>query len=178
MYLDPYAQDITNQLTELAALHSTNVKGIDALVMQDPNLSLVTKRPWIDEPSGSDPFDQQMGIVLPIVGAGDVIVGSLVCPDGNDGVIKGVSCNVNFGGFVQFSGDIVWRLEIDGRPVKNFDNIISEKGTINFPRLISPIRIYSGQTATWIVNHEANGLLAGQVVCSLSGYFYPSKGIS
>jgi len=169
--------DTQDAMLALAALHQANVKGIDALVMDSPGTNLVTKRPWIDEPSGSDPFDQQMGINLPVA-AGDTVVGSLFCPVGYDGVIKSVSNNVNFGGFVQFSGDIVWRLLIDGRPVRNFENILSEKGSITQPRTISPIRIYSGQTAQWIVNHVANGLLSGQVICSLGGYFYPSKGIS
>lgn len=174
MSTNPTAQS----LLELANLHQLNVKGADILSVQDPTENIVIKRPWIDEPSGAVPFDAQAGINLPAVGAGDVVVLTMMVPQGYDGVIKWISNNVNFGGFVQFSGDIVWRIEADQKPIRNFENILAEKGTIDIPRPVSPIRIYSGQTITYVVNHEANVALNGQVVCSLSGYFYPSRGVS
>ena len=49
-----------------------------------------------------------------------------------------------------------------------------EKGTIAAPRIISPLRIYSGRTYQLVVNHLANGLLAGNVIASFVGYFYPN----
>lgn len=169
----------TNALNELAYLHQTNVKGLqnlsDSANQDDANL--VVKRPWIDEPSGSNPFDEQGGKDIPALGTSTIILSFLV-PDGQDGVIKFVSCNVNFGGFVQFSGDLVWRILIDKRPAKNFSNIQATKGTIEQGRAISPLRIYSGQLVEWEVTHAANGLLAGQTICSLTGYTYPSRGVA
>ena len=171
-------QQQVTAIGELAALHESSVKGADILEQQNPDENIVIKRPWIDEPSGSVSFDEQGGVALGVVGAGPQIVLTVNVPRGFDGVIKNLSNNVNFGGFVQFSGDIVWRLKINGRPVKNYSNILAEKGTTQEPRAISPIRIYSGDIVTWEVEHVANVLLVGQIICSLGGYQYPSKGVS
>lgn len=169
----------TNGMTELANLHQLSVKGADILEAQNPSENIVVKRPWIDEPSGATSYDEQGGVALPALpDTGAITVLTVQCPVGSDGVIKNLACNVNFGGFVQFSGDIVWRLKINGRPVKNYSNILAEKGTSQVPRIISPIRIYSGDIVTWEVEHVANNLLAGQIICSLGGYTYPQKGIS
>lgn len=169
----------TNALNELALLHQASVKGLLDLSesANRENENVVVKRPWIDEPSGSNPFDEQYGIDLPAVGISAIVLSYLV-PDGYDGVIKYISNNVNFGGFVQFSGDIVWRLLINKRPVRNFSNVLATKGTIEQGRAISPLRIYSGNLVEWEVTHVANGVLAGQVICSFTGYIYPAKGVS
>jgi hypothetical protein len=135
-------------------------------------------RPWIDEPEGSVPFDEQDGVTLPAVGAGFTIVQRFQVPLGYDGVIKYLSNNFLGGGFVDFSGDIVWQILADNRPIRNFNNIRANKGTTGIPRPVSPIRIYSGQVITYVVNHVANVALAGQVVCSLTGYLYPSGKMS
>lgn len=170
---------VTGPMEELANLHQLSVKGADILEVQNPSENIVVKRPWIDEPSGSVSFDEQGGVTLsalPDVGA--QIVLTFIVPNGFDGVIKNLSNNVNFGGFVQFSGDLVWRLKQNGRPIKNYSNILAEKGSTQAPRIVSPIRIYSGDIITWEVEHVSNPLLAGQIICSLGGYTYPSKGIS
>lgn len=172
--------DPTQYLLELAAIHQRVVKNIGTSYASsdDPtNGQVIIKRPWLDEPSGSVPIDEQNGLTLDVVGTGDEVVLQFICPDGFDGVIKKISNNVNFGGFVQFSGDIVWRILVNRRAVRGFDNIQNEKGTIATPRDISPIRIYSGQIVQYVVNHVANAALAGQIICSFGGYIYPSRSI-
>ncbi len=165
-------------LQELSAMYY-NTLGVNSFLASkaDSLASLgtqVTLKPWIDEPEGSVPFDEQNGIALPLIGAGDTVVLTFVVPIGYDGVIKWLSNNFLGGGFVGFSGDIVWRLFADNKTIRNFSNIQAEKGTPGIPRQISPIRIYSGQTITYTVNHVANVALNGQVVCSLVGYIYPT----
>jgi hypothetical protein len=134
------------------------------------------RRPWIDEPSGSLPFDEQGGQALGIIGTVTIVLDFYV-PNGMDGVIKWISCNTVFP-FNNFSGDLVWQILQNGRAIRNFDNIRAEKGTIQIPRPISPIRIYSGDHIQFVVNHVANVALNGQIVCSLNGYFYPNQGLS
>lgn len=132
-------------------------------------------RPWIDEPDGSVPFDEQFGIALPNPPpAAEAVVLTFQVPVGYDGVIKALSNNFLGGGFVDFSGQIQWRILADGRPIRNFSNILANKGTVAAGRIISPIRIYSGQVITYTVTHIANIGLIGQVVCSLTGYIYPT----
>jgi hypothetical protein len=139
----------------------------------------IVKRPWIDEPDGSLPFDPQNGIAigLPPLPAATQVVLSMPVPVGYDGVIKYLSCNTAFP-FNDFSGDLVWQLRQNGRPIRNFDNILAQKGTTGIPRPISPIRIYSGDLIEWVVTHVANVGLNGFVICSLNGYFYPIQGNS
>ncbi len=173
----------TINLAELALLHFQKLVTSGLLTSGDqgnpqapniPTIDIIT-RPWIEPPEGSIPFDQQDGIILPAL-AGDTVVATLVVPDGYDGVINSINCNYTGGGFVQFSGDIVWKIFRNGASVRNFDSIRNEKGSIVDPRRISPIRVYSGQVILFTVNHVANGALAGNVVCGFGGWFYPSKG--
>ena len=63
----------------------------------------------------------------------------------------------------------------NGAAVRNYDNILVQKGTVEIPRPISPLRIYSGRTYQIVINHLANALLNGNLVnAGFVGYFYPS----
>lgn len=166
-------------LLELATLHNRLLVGNsliasgtgDDKAKQDP--TYVVQRPWIEEPEGAVPFDPQLSVALGVVGVTTTIV-ELVVPDGYDGSIKRYSWNFTGGGFVQGSGDLVVQVLRDGAPVRNYDNITVEKGTIATPRDISPLRVYSKQTISLVINHVANALLNGNVIGSFVGYFYPS----
>lgn len=109
--------------------------------------------------------------------AAEATVLTLTVPTGLDGVIKKYSNNLTGGGFVNGSGDIIWRIRRNGRAIRNFDNILFESGTVDFPReLAAGIRIYSNDIITFTVEHVANAALAGNVICSFVGYFYPALG--
>jgi hypothetical protein len=171
---------IATSLGELANYHATLLVGNsliasgtgDDKAKQDP--TYVVQRPWIEPPEGSVPFDAETSIALPAVGAGFTTIVSLVVPDGYDGAIKWYSWNFTGGGFVNGDGSLVVQLLRDGVPVRNYDNITVQKGTIEAPREISPLRVYSKQVISLVINHVSNGLLAGNVVGSLVGWFYPS----
>lgn len=138
----------------------------------------IAKRPWIDEPDGSVPFDPQNGIALGGISAIVFqVIMSFQVPVGSDGVIKFLNCNTTFP-FNDFSGDLVWQLRQNGRPIRNFDNIRNQKGTVAIPRTISPIRIYSADLIEWVVFHLANAGLNGNIVCGINGYTYPNQGLS
>lgn len=177
-------------LANLAAWHQTNISqsGILAAapetVTQRPvgsaaNPAVTAQLPWVNEPPGSIPFDEQGGITLgaaPTPGVDQPVV-TMTVPQGFDGVIKYISNNATDPAFVDFSGDLIWKILINGRPVRNFGNILARKGTMAQGRIISPIRIFSGDVVTYSVQFAA-GAVTGQVVCSFSGYYYPNKGIS
>lgn len=136
------------------------------------------KKPWIDPPDGSVSYDQGNAgtVALPVVGAPSAIVVTYQVPQGYDGVIQQFSWNFTGGGFVQGSGDLQAQMLRNGVPIRNYDNILKEAGTINIARAISPIRIYSNDIISLVVNHVANNLLSGNLVGSFIGYFYPSAG--
>lgn len=128
--------------------------------------------PWIQPPQGHIPFLEAGVLAAPGVGAAGVVL-TMPVPSGMDGVINGISNNYVAGGFVSGSGQLVWRILADGRAIRNFNNIIVEFGTLQIPRVVDGIRVFSDQTITYTIDHIANAALGGNVVCTLKGYFYP-----
>lgn len=173
-------------LTELVSVHQAKLGDggfFTSFIPTSPDASKgdgvteITRRPWLDPPLGSYAFDEQDGLLLPAVSA-TVFTPVLTfrVPNGSDGVINFISNNFLGGGFTNFSGDIIWQILADGRPIRNFSNIRAEKGTVTNGRAISPIRIYSNQVIQYVVRHAANGVLTGgQVICSCNGNYYPSQ---
>lgn len=136
-----------------------------------------TNPPWIDPPPDYLDFDQPGSVVLPAAPSVDTTVLTLQVPRGYDGVIKAYSCNFLGGGFVNGSGTIIWRININGTPVRNFSNITTERGSSEQPRaLAGGLRVYSEQIVTLVVNHVSDNTLAGNVLGSFQGWFYPSRG--
>jgi hypothetical protein len=173
-----------NDLTDLATMHQQlignngflDMSGGTAGINSPPSIPTFIRRPWLDPGDGATPFDAQGGVALPAAPSVDTTVLTFTVDIGYDGVINSLSQNFTGSGFVQFSGDIIWRLLINGKPVRNFSNMTAEKGTIVTQRQISPIRLFSGDVVTYVVNHANNNALNGNVVCSITGYTYPNRG--
>ena len=176
-----------NALGELATLHNTVIAGGNAIATGtgggNPtdnyaarHPTFVVRRPWLDMPDGGIPFDQQQTDVLGAVGS-QVAGATVVVPIGYDGVINGFSWNFNPTTAVLFgqgSGDLQAQILRNGAAVRNYDNILVEKGCVLATRPINPIRVYSGQVMGIVINHVANVLLVGNVTTAFMGYFYPS----
>lgn len=149
-----------------------------------PNPAATQRRVWLDEPPGSVPFDEQATLALPVPGTGAGGLASPITPvltfnvpQGFDGVIKWISNNIigNTAPFVP--GSLVWSILINNRPVRNFQNITVEKGTVFQGRQVSPIRLFSGDIVSYTVTQPAIGP-TGSTVTSATGYYFPSKGVS
>jgi hypothetical protein len=142
----------------------------------DTNVGQVVQtvgRPWVDPPPNSVPFQQQDVVSLPAVGVGAIIT-SFSCPIGSDGVINAWGWNYLAGGFNQGSGDLVVQIRRNGAVIQNLGNIRVEIGSFQFPRPISPLRIYSGQTIDIYITHVANISLGSSMASGcLQGYTYP-----
>ena len=173
--------DSANELSELAALHQSLLVGGQLVATGTggddgtSNLPVSTvRKPWLDAPDNSVPFDSAGALALPNVGSTGIVT-TFTVPDGLDGVINAYSWNFIGGGFVQGQGDVVAQVLRNGAAVRNYDNILVEKGSVGIPRPIAPLRLYSGDVIQLLVNHVANALLLGNVVASFVGYFYPSR---
>lgn len=136
-----------------------------------------SQRVWVNEPPGSIPFDPQEALTLTGSVQPELIVLLMDVPAGFDGIIRWISNNLVLTAGTFNPGDFTWSIKINGRPVRNFCPITTEKGTIAQGRQISPIRIFAGDTVTYNFT-EATAGHAGTTVCSITGYFFPSKGIS
>jgi hypothetical protein len=137
----------------------------------------MVRRPWLDMPEGAYGFDPQQVNTLGVVGT-ELFGVSITVPEGYDGVINGFNWNftpTTAVVFAQGSGDLKAQILRNGAAVRNYDNILMEKGCILSPRPINPLRVYSKQVIQIVVFHVANVLLFGDVITGLSGYFYPNK---
>lgn len=180
--------DVALETKELAGIHQTLLGGKRFIGSYTPDTNrfegtggggsdFQLSPPWQEPPQNFVPFDPAGTVALPAAPSVDTTVLSLLVPDGYDGVINTYSLNFAGGGFVQGSGTIVWRVLADGQAIRNFSNITSERGTPQLARPISGgIRVYSGQLITVVVNHVSDNTLAGDIIASLGGWFYPSKG--
>lgn len=132
---------------------------------------------WNEEPPGSLPFDEVASTALGIAFNVDVPVVSFSVPHGYDGVIKWISNTVQFQQGEPSGADIIWKIQLNGRAAPSFGFITKEKGTLAQGREISPLHIFSGDLVQYTVTTLVAGL-TGQTTCSLTGYYFPSKGIS
>lgn len=140
------------------------------------NPAATSKRVWLDEPPGAVPFDEQANGELTGIAGATTTVLTLRVPAGFDGVIKWISNNV-VPPLVFNYGDITWGIYINNRPIRNFGSIMQEKGTIAQGRQVSPIRLFANDVLTYVVT-EVLGGMAGMTAVSVTGYYYPSKGVS
>lgn len=130
-------------------------------------------------PEGFLSFDEQGTALIGVVNAALVVpVVVFPVPRGYDGLIQRIHCSFTAGGFVDGSGDLIWRIWADGRPIRNYSNILFEQGSAQTPKTISGIRIFSGQVIMLSVTHAANNAYGptDSTTASLAGYYYPRKG--
>jgi hypothetical protein len=106
----------------------------------------------------------------------DVILGQWRVPIGYDGVINRVVCQYTGTGFDEFSGNIVWRVQVGLRYPKDFGNITQTYGDYQTAFLIpgSNIPVISGQTVTLIANVPVGSTVSGgYVTAGTFGWLWP-----
>lgn len=131
--------------------------------------------PHLDMPADGVPFDFSGVLATPAAPSGDTVVLQFTVPSGFNGVIKDLSHNVTGGGFVQGSGDIVWRLSIDGRWVRNYGNLTVEFGRIDQPRATYGILLRSGQVFRYIVSNFGYTVPSSSIVVFARGWYWPME---
>lgn len=168
---------VAGGLNELAQLHQsvlTDKEGIASGSSDPDNKRTLVRKPWLDAPDGSVPFDPEVAIAIPGIGANAIVV-SHVVPEGYDGVINAYSWNFTNGNFVDGDGSIYAQVLRNGTPIRNYNFITVQKGCIQIPRPIAPLRIFSKQVISVVV-FNVSSVLTGNIIASLVGYDYPSKG--
>lgn len=125
--------------------------------------------PWLKRPRKWYDFDKNNVQTIPATGLDAVIV-SFDTPVGHDGVIEGFS--IQYQSSDRTLGDLIYRIFIEDRPVKNYEAILTDLGTVQIPRE-TRIRIYSGTTVQIRVSHVNNDALTDKnLIGTLKGYTY------
>lgn len=144
-----------------------------------------SQRPWVAMPEGGRRF-QPIAIlsVASLTPGTDTLIPfpqPFYVPIGFDGVITDVVMNVDppagsGTGFVEGSGDLVWRLSADGRYLRDLGNVLVQIGSLTNP---SPtprggLRVYSHNLIQFFVNFSGNNVNTGcNIVCSIKGWHWP-----
>lgn len=133
------------------------------------------KPPYLVMPPEGRQYQQINSIALPADPSGDVIVLQFRVPTGYDGVITSI---VNFytgTGFVEGSGDLIWRLKVGQKWARNLGEINTTLGSLTSPCQLfrGGIRVYTEQYITYYANVPTATLSGGRVVCGVFGWYYP-----
>ena len=132
---------------------------------------------WLYPPSQWENVDQFAYAPLPAIGA-DVTIISFKVPTGRNGVIQKVGNNFVGAGWVEGSGDIIWRILVDSATppgANSYANILGSLGSPSNPVGISGFRVFENQLLTFIAHNNAVIVAGQQVGARLIGYLYPRE---
>lgn len=128
-------------------------------------------------PSDSTPFrfTSVPAVAYPAPGAAAVTVLSLTVDPGLNAVLNYLAIMHIGGGFVDFSGNVVWRVFVNGGAVKGLHNITSQVGTLSQPNpFFIPLVENDVLSVTAEVPAAQPAMPAGAVTAALfAGWFYP-----
>lgn len=137
-------------------------------------------RPWVEPPPGAVTFNPDKAIPLPDPADVNDVILSFRVPLGYDGIILAqYHAYRGQGVFNEASGDIVWRVRVNGRYLRDMGNMIVSIGS---PQTLSPcpggLWIHSGNLVEYVVSapNTSGGLpLPGQgnILAGLHGWFFP-----
>lgn len=138
--------------------------------------------PWDDTfgaiPPQAVPFLRPKGLLTPTPAAGDQVVVSFSLPRGYDGILSGIYQFYTGTGFINGSGDILWRIQLNQRYVKDLSNNPFSLGSPQYPFPMTEGQLLlAGQTVRYIVNvpNLSGQIQVGnsQIVCCLLGFAWP-----
>lgn len=145
----------------------------------NPLYPTIAKPPYIDAPDYAEPFDWNAAVIIPAIGSSRVII-SFTVPKNRAGVIWTIGNGSGISGGIaawQYGqGGLVWQVLRNGVPFKNFPNIVTIIGLVEFggSRLSAPLRLQANDNIALIVNN-VNVDPEGQFLPGfLGGYYYPS----
>lgn len=127
-------------------------------------------------------IDQDNYALLPAIGSSVTII-SYVVPPGRNGVIYKVANNFVGGGWVEGTGDVIWRILVDGTPppgATSYDTILASLGNPASPTEIPGFRIFENQVLTLVAFNNPAGPSGGVVVAGqrvgarFVGWNYPT----
>lgn len=152
----------------------------DGTTQQSPRPNLP---PWIYPPTNWENIDQDNYALLPAIGSTVTII-SYVVPPGRNGIINKVANNFVGGGWVEGTGDVIWRILVDGTPppgATSYDTIVASLGNPASPTGIAGFRIFENQVITLVAFNNPAGPNGGVVVAGqrvgarFVGWNYPTE---
>lgn len=127
-------------------------------------------------PPEAENLDFSGYVLLPAIAATATVV-EITVPPGRNGILRGIANNFVGGGWVEGTGDVVWRLQRNGADfVQGYDNILTSLGNPSNPTIIPGfIRILEGEVITLQVFNNAVVVAGQRSGGRLLGWFYPRE---
>lgn len=129
-------------------------------------------------PINGQRLDQVADIALPAANSTDTLVLTYRVPQGYDGVILSLVNYWTGTGFVDGSGDLIWRIQVNENWLKNFGNIRYTLGSLQnrYPLEGAYYRIKAGDLIRYYVRHRTGSVLSGgNIITGIGGYIYPNN---
>lgn len=148
-----------------------------------PPMEISALPPWLWPPAQWENIDLLSYALLPAIGA-TVVILTYTVPPGRNGVIQKVANNFVGGGWVEGTGDVIWRILVDGTPppgATNYDSILASLGSPANPVRIAGFRIFENQVLTLVGFNNPAGPDGGVIVAGqrlgarLVGHLYPRE---
>lgn len=144
------------------------------------------QRPWVSMPAEGRRFKPISTLAVPaapFTGLDTEVLNVLV-PVGYDGVLTDFVCGIYPGtsgstGFIEGSGDLVWRLTANGRHLRDLGDIETSLGSLTAPNPVprGGIRVFSQDelvfSVVFAVGADVRIAADARIVCSITGWYYP-----
>jgi hypothetical protein len=137
-------------------------------------------RSWVEPPYGAVTFNPDKAISLPAPAATNVVVLSFRVPIAYDGILLAqYHVYRGQGTFIEASGDIIWRVRVNGRYLRDMGNM---QLSIGSPQTLSPcpggLWLHSGDLVEYVVSApNGSGSLPlpgqGNILAGLHGWYWP-----
>jgi len=136
------------------------------------------KPPYLVMPEDARQFQVIDSIALPNPGDPEQVVTQMIVPVGYAGVITSVVNYWTGAGFIDGSGDLVWRIKVGPVYARDFGEILTALGSLTSPCTLfrGGLRLRTFQRVQYLFSHSAlSGLAGGRIVCGFLGWFYPTS---
>jgi hypothetical protein len=136
--------------------------------------------PWMVMPSQGEKFEEMFSVLTNSITPGvDTVLGQFVVPNGYDGALNRFVCSTTANGFLDFQGQVAWRVKVNNRFARNLGNVQNTFGSFSAAFAVpgsDNIRLVSQQTIQLIVNvASGSGISDGVIAAGAFGWFYPRR---
>lgn len=142
-----------------------------------PKCWILEDNPLHAIPEQGREFSKYGAIDLPPLPSVDTQIFQFRVPLGYDGVIYALLCKYTGLGYVNGSGDIVWRFRINDHWIRSMRAIPTELGDYSgYMQLDEFFKVQSGQVIRaygWV--SPLSGLMGGSMIAALQGWYFPTQ---
>ena len=137
--------------------------------------------PWVSMPASGQRFQRVVSSVLPAVESVTNLLLAYRVPQGYAGVLLTITTLFTSSGFIEGSGDIVWRVQDNFRYLKDLGTIQVSMGDLEYPYSLEGggYRLSENEYIKMYVMLGAGSLGRldpdGRIVAGITGWIYPQK---